>query len=421
MSNLPDAPNRPTQDPTFERARQLFTEGLAHFAGGRLDDAERCFLASLQLLPGRISTLVNLAGVRVRQGRGSDALDAAQQVLALEPGNADACFHRADALALTGRAEEALEGFRQAATLQPGALPWYRHGQVLQSLDRDGEALASYERAIAADPAFAPAWTNKGNILRERSQLREAAHAFRQAIAHGATDPLNAYYLASVSADAPPASAAPGAYVEGLFDHYADNFDHHVVEVLGYRAHEMLVSETIRLAPGRWFQSALDLGCGTGLCGAMLKTCSERITGVDLSAGMLAKARQGGHYAQLVQQDIDAFLQSSDARNDMVVAADVFIYVGALEKVFAGVQRVMEPGGMFCFSLEELPAQATAEFELRPSLRFAHSQRYARRLAHEHGFEWVHALRMPVRHDQRKAIDGLFVFLRKRPDTLNPS
>lgn len=415
MSNTPDALNRPAGAESFERARQLFVEGLEHFSGGRLAPAEQCFLASLALLPGRVSTLVNLAGVRVRLGRAAEALESAQQVLAQEPANADAWFHGADALALLARPEEALEAFSKAGTLQPAALPWYRHGQVLQSLGRDGEALASYQRAVAADPAFAPAWTNMGNILREDSRLDEAAHAFRQAIAHGGADELNAYYLASVSSDAASATdAAPAPYVEGLFDNYADSFDRHVVDVLGYRAHELLVSETIRLSPGRWFGSALDLGCGTGLCGATLRTCSERVTGVDLSGQMLARARQGGHYAQLVQQDIVAFLQAADTRYELVMAADVFIYVGALEAVFAGVQRVTEPGGMFCFSLEELPASDAADFALRPSLRFAHSERYARRLAAQHGFEWVHALRTPVRHDQRRPIDGLFVFLRKR-------
>ena len=414
MSNTPDALTRPAGADSFERARQLFVDGLAHFSAGRLAPAEQCFLESLALLPGRVSTLVNLAGVRVRLGRGAEALDAAQQVLAQEPDNADAWFHRGDALALTGRPEDAIESFSRAGTLRPAALPWHRRGQLLQSLERDREAMASYERAVRADPTFAPAWTHMGNILREHAQLREAAHAFRQAIAHGGPDELNAYYLASVSSDAPPSNAAPAPYVEGLFDNYADSFDNHVVEVLGYRAHELLVSETIRLSPGRWFQSALDLGCGTGLCGAMLRTCSERVTGVDLSGQMLAKARRGGHYAQLVQQDIDAFLQGTDTRHELVVAADVFIYVGALEAVFAGVQRVLEPGGLFCFSLEELPPGDAADFALRPSLRFAHSERYARRLAAAHGFEWLHALRTPVRHDQRQPIDGLFVFLRKR-------
>lgn len=414
MSLPPDASPTPSQD-TFERARQFFAAGLDMLAAGRLEAAEQSFLESLALLPDRVSTLINLAAVRVRLGNAAGALEAAERVLRLERRNADAWFQGAEALALVGRREEALQSFRNAAELNNAAMPWYRHGQILQDLERDDEALQSYERAIAADPAFAPAWTNKGNILRERSQLAEAAHAFRQAIAHGGGDALHDYYLAAVSSGdgAQAAANAPGQYVEGLFDAYANGFDQHVVDVLGYRAHEVLASEIMRLAPGQWFESVLDLGCGTGLCSARLKTCSGSLTGVDLSSQMLEKAQATGRYAQLVHQDIGSFLESTDTRHNLVIAADVFIYVGDLAPVFAGVRRVIETGGLFCFSLELAQHDKGADFELQPTLRFAHSEGYARRLAAEHGFEVAGMKYTPLRQDQRKAIDGLFVFLRK--------
>jgi predicted TPR repeat methyltransferase len=355
-----------------------------------------------------------LAAVRIRLARPADALETTQLLLRLEPQNPEAWFHRAEALALLKRREEALESFRQAGELHPAAMPWYRHGQILQDLNRDSEALDSYDRAIAVDPAFAPAWTNKGNILREMLRLPEAAHAFRQAIAHGGADELHGYYLASVTPGAHAASA-PEQYVETLFDEYADDFDHHVVDVLGYRAHEVLANELVRLAPGRRFRAVLDLGCGTGLCGALLKDRSDRIIGVDLSSQMLAKAQASGSYEALVHQDIDAFLHTTATRHDLVVAADVFIYVGDLASVFAGIGRVVEPDGMVCFSVEILPAGKDADFALQSTLRFAHSERYAQRLAAENGFEVIDTLRTPLRQDQRQAIDGLFVFLRKRP------
>ncbi|HYP70525.1 MAG TPA: tetratricopeptide repeat protein [Variovorax sp.] len=414
MSLPPDASTTPPSPEAFERARQLFVAGLEMLAGGRIEEAEQSFAASLELLPDRVSTLVNLAAVRVRLGRPAEALEAAERVLRIEPRNADAWFHGAEALAQGGRLEEALKAFGNAATLNKAAMPWYRHGQVLQDLERDDEALQSYEHAIAADPAFAPAWTNKGNILRERSRLAEAAEAFRQAIAHGGANELNDYYLAAVSSGGTQATAtAPDAYVEGLFDAYANGFERHVVDVLGYRAHEVLAGEITRLAPGRWFDSVLDLGCGTGLCSERLKTCSGSMIGVDLSSQMLQKAEATGNYATLVHQDIGSFLQATDTRHDLVMAGDVFIYVGDLAAVFAGVQRVTLPGGLFCFSLEVAQQDKGVEFELQPTLRFAHSESYARRMAAEHGFEVVRMLYTPLRRDQRNAIDGLFVFLRK--------
>ena len=413
MSPSSDATPLPQQE-AFERARQSFLGGLEQLAQGRLQEAEQSFLASLALLPGRVSTLVNLAAVRVRLGRPADALEAADQVLKLEPNDPDAWLHRAEALAQMARHEEALESFRQAGESGRKALPWYRHGQVLQDLQRDEEALQSYERAVAIDPAFAPAWTNQGNILRERSRIAEAQQAFRQAIAHGGQDALHAYYLASVSPDgAQAAPMAPSQYIEGLFDTYAEGFDHHVVDVLGYRAPEVLASRIGALAPGRRFRHALDLGCGTGLCGLQLKAWSERLTGVDLSSQMLAKAQATGCYQALVHQEVAEFLHATDTRHDLVVAADVFIYVGDLARVFTGLRRVLDDGGLFSFSVEALPDDAAAGFALRSTLRYAHSQRYVRALAADNGFEVVEVLGAPLRQDQRQPIDGLFFVLRK--------
>jgi predicted TPR repeat methyltransferase len=68
--------------------------------------------------------------------------------------------------------------------------------------------------------------------------------------------------------------------------------------------------------------------------------------------------------------------------------------------------------GVFCFTVEAL-ADAAADFALLPSLRYAHSTPYLARLAGAHGFEVVAMTRAPVREDQREAIEGLYVYLRR--------
>ena len=55
----------PMNTDAFERARAAFVAGIAAFESGRLEQAEAEFLASLALLPGRPSTLVNLASRRL--------------------------------------------------------------------------------------------------------------------------------------------------------------------------------------------------------------------------------------------------------------------------------------------------------------------------------------------------------------------
>lgn len=400
----------PAESADFEQARQCFVDGLADLLAGRFAEADQRFSASLTLLPDRISTLINLAAARLGLSRPDAALEAIDRVLALETENVEAWFHRGNAMAQLSRWDDALRSFERAGALSTTfADPWFRHGQVLQGLDRDDEAMHSYERAVAADARFAPAWTNIGTLLREVGRIGEAAGAFRKARENGAEDELNGYYLAAVGCGTVP-TTAPAVYVETLFDDYAGAFTAHVVEALDYRAHRTLAQTLEKIAPQRQFRRTLDLGCGTGLCGVLLKPMTGRLCGVDLSGGMLAEAEATAVYDVLTKQDIVEYMQQEPSTFDLVAAADVFIYVGDLSPVFAAVRRVLESGGIFCFSVE-LAASDTAEFELLPSLRYAHCERYLRKLADLHGFRVVQALQSQIRHDQRQAIDGLFMFL----------
>lgn len=396
-------------DDAFAHARTRFIEGLAALEAGRFEDAEISFLASLAHVPGRTSTLINLAATRLALGQPEGAIEAAAQVLAAEPGNADAWLHQATALGALGRHAEALAGWDAALKAGGPAGPlWLRHGQTLQALDRPLPALASYDRAVEADPTLVQAWTNRGNILREMHRLGEAAEAFRQALAHGGDADLHGYYLASLGAHAVP-STAPAAYVGPLFDDYAAQFDAHLVGTLHYSAHLTLTEplSTLGRVP---YASALDLGCGTGLCGPRVKRIARRLDGVDLSAGMLARAEALGVYDTLAQADIVAHLAATPAQHDLVLAADLFIYIGDLAPVFEGVRRVVAPRGVFCFSAE-LADNNKQDFQLLSSLRYAHSERYLHALAARHGFEVLRADQAPIREEQRMSIPGIFMYL----------
>ena len=68
----------------FERARACFIAGTDALQSGRLEEAESQFMASLQALPGRPSSLVNLAAVRRRLGRPGEAIGPLEQALAPE-------------------------------------------------------------------------------------------------------------------------------------------------------------------------------------------------------------------------------------------------------------------------------------------------------------------------------------------------
>jgi predicted TPR repeat methyltransferase len=362
---------RHPMDATFEQAKAFFLQGLAHYQAGRYAAADRDFAASLALLPGRPSTLTNLGAARLKLGRADEAAAVLQDALAQEPDNAEALGHLAAAQAELG---------------QPQA------------------ALRTVERALALQPRAGAAWTLRGTLLRELGRPAEAAAAYREALAHEADAQLVGYYLAGLGEGAPP-SGAPREYVEALFDQYAGGFDDHLVHALQYRAPELLVQGLRRPRHA----AALDLGCGTGLAAPLLRPRVNRLDGVDLSAQMVQRAAARGLYDAVAQDDLAQFLATTQRRYELLLAADVFIYVGELEAVFAGAARVLAAGGEFCFSVEA--AGDDEGCTLRPSLRYAHSERYIRMLAGSHGFHVRACERHPVRFDQGEPVPGLFAWL----------
>lgn len=396
-----------TVDPT-EQAKAFFFEGNALFEQGQLEDAAGRYQAALALVPGRPSILANLGVTLCRLGRWPEAVGLLTQATKADP------THR-DAWVALGLSQEALSNWSGAAhALQQGVKLGASTAQIqlslalcLLRLERPDEALKALDQALALDPTLAEAWSQRGSVLRDAGQYAEAARCFEQALAHGGDETLHRFYLASVRAGEATPAQPPRAYVEALFDEYADDFQSHLIQHLKYQAHETLLAP-LRVG-GQRFPLVLDLGCGTGLCGQLIRPHADAVDGVDLAQAMVEQARASGAYRRVEQGDLLGFLRSQTEPADLVIAADVFIYVGALDEVFAAVRQRLQPGGCFAFSVEL--AGDGQELQLRPSLRYAHSPAYVERLAQAHGFRVRQTWHAPLREDQRKPVAGLYVLL----------
>ncbi|TIV72405.1 MAG: methyltransferase domain-containing protein [Mesorhizobium sp.] len=278
--------------------------------------------------------------------------------------------------------------------------------------------LASGEPAQAAElllgalelaPQWAAGWFRLGEMQEAAGFLDQAAQAWTVALKLDPADRLGASLKLQLIGHAPAAAAPPGAFVETLFDHYADRFEEALVGTLGYRVPDVL-DRAIRLArPGR-FRLALDLGCGTGLMGERLRPIVERLEGYDISAGMLRKARAKGIYDQLSRADLQHFSYAGP-NADLVVAADVFIYVGALERIVGAVADTLADDGVFAFSVET--TAGGDDFALLPSRRYAHSEAYVRRVLAACGFSVLSLDPTVIRQDRSEPVDGLGVVAEK--------
>jgi predicted TPR repeat methyltransferase len=280
-------------------------------------------------------------------------------------------------------------------------------GQTLQHLARPLDALTAYERANALEPALGAAWTLRGHLLRQAGRLADASTCFNNAITCGEDATSHRYFLSALGLGALP-EAAPPAFVRALFDEYADRFEGELVDTLHYRGHLQVCEPLAALHP-RPFASALDLGCGSGLAAPLLRPLATRLAGVDLAPRMIAAATATGLYDELHASELLAHLHATTLRHDLVVACDVFIYLGNLAPVFDAVARVLEQGGVFAFSVEA--GDAESGYDLLPTLRFTHSEAYLRGLAQSHALRVTRCERAPLREGHGEAITGLVMHL----------
>lgn len=248
-------------------------------------------------------------------------------------------------------------------------------GTALLATGAQREAIAALQHALHLAPDDEDAALQLGHAWASLGE-RDRALGFYDQAGEAGTGPAAALRAA------PPAQRHTPAFVRALFDGYAATYDANMRGTLGYRGPELLV-EALQPwlgAPAGSPEGSLtgslaigDLGCGTGLCGPLLRSWAARIEGVDLSPRMLAVAARNGAYDALHQADLLDWLGQRPAGFDLLVAADVLNYFGDLAPVFAAAARALRPGGRFAFSVETASGQG---WSLGPKRRFCHAGAY---------------------------------------------
>ena len=246
----------------------------------------------------------------------------------------------------------------------------------------DQEAAADLAaQALEIAPDFAAAWFTLGEAQAALGRA-EAAQSFARALALRPDDPFGAGARAARLTGETPHALAP-AYVRALFDDYAGRFDIHLTGALAYRGPALLRDAVTAQGPRR-FARALDLGCGTGLSGAAFRDLCARIEGCDLSPAMIAQARAKACYDALEADHLLAFLTRREAEScDLVLAADVFVYLGDLGPVFSACARVLAQGGVFAFTTQAI---AAGTWRLLDDLRFGHGREWLAAALKDVGF-----------------------------------
>jgi len=294
-----------------------------------------------------------------------------------------------------------------------------RRADYARMLADGGEHAAAAElmaQAMELVPDWAAGWDLLGSFEEQAGNVGAAIAAWRRLEALDDEGVFGARLKLAAHDAAPAGEGTAVGYVEALFDQYAPQFEAALVGKLGYRVPEMLdalvAGEMARLGIER-FDKALDLGCGTGLMGERLRSKVDFLEGVDISAAMIAETARKGIYDRLQKAELVAALNARRAEADLMTAADVFIYCGALQPVLAALVPALKPGGLVAFSLEAHEGEEA--LFLRPSLRYAHGVAATRDTLVLAGLDILRFETAILRFDRGAPVTGILVMARKPP------
>ena len=438
----------PAQPPAADAAeiRAQLEAAVAALQSDKFDAAEALLLQVLAFDAGQPDALHFLGILRHRQGDADAALALMARALQREPAHAGIHINRGNVLYENGRAQEAVAAYQAAIEHEPGsAQAWANLGTALHGLGDLAQARHAWQRTVQLDDGNADAWYGLSRTLIELGEVRDGLIANSRAIAlwpqqlQGREqviralvlldrrdeaerlyrewleeDPGNAvarHQLAAIRQHDAPARASD-AYVESVFDSFAAHFDGQLA-ALGYQAPQQVAQALSARCRADASLQIADLGCGTGLCGPLLRPFARRLVGCDLSTAMLVKARQRDCYDALHKVELEYFLRHEPASFDVLVSADTLCYFGPLDGVCAAAAGALRPGGCFVFTVEALDDEREP-WRLQTSGRYAHGRTHVEAALRAAGFDDLDCQRSVLRQEAGLPVPGWRVSAERR-------
>jgi len=401
----------------FGRARKVrdipeidLHEGLCYLMKGANDKAESLFNRVIERMPEYEWGHIQKGKLLLQAKRSSEA---------------EACFARA--LKCNANAYEALHGMAMVSeqqshydqatryamqAIQANPNGWESHMQlgsllITQHQYTMAEQVLTQASALQPDNAYIMQLLIV-TLIRQNKHAQALAQ-LDQMLVKAPDNKMLRYFQAMLRGDR--VETSPTEYIVNLFDYYADRFDHHLQQVLGYKVPQLLAQMVAEMNPSK-NQTLLDLGCGTGLLAEAFKDFTSQRVGVDLSSRMIAKARDRKLYNALYAQDIVEFMKGCEQRFDLVTAADVVVYIGDLAPIFKSVRAVLADSGLFMFSIEK--NEHIVDYSLTSTGRYTHAPGYVEHLCLEEGYEIVQQRDITGRMENDMPVASMAYILKKR-------
>lgn len=419
---------------------ETLSQAIECLRKGDLTAAEKGLRAILDAEPEHAEALHYAGVLSHHRGDSKRAVELIRHSLEIDSSQVGAHNNLGNILRALGQTQEAVESYFEALKIDPYySDSWCNIGVVMRNLGNLEQAVQMLVYAVEFNPNHAESWHNLGMNLANLGQIEKAAEAL-QKCAETAGDSrwyppgMHAYILAALGQNKAAeeiltrylerdpghetanhmlaalrgenlARASEG-YVRAHFDGFANDFDA-VLKNLDYRAPEIVAERVGQLlGDGPPFAEVLDLGCGTGLCGVLIRQMCQRLTGVDLSRGMLRRAAKREVYDKLEEAELCGYLDAwPEGGCDLAVCVDTLCYMGELEPVFAGLRHALRPGAPFVATVEA--HDDDPGYHLTISGRYTHAASYIRAAAEAAGLAVTGMEKVVLRKEMGQPVNGL--------------
>ncbi|MDF1678687.1 MAG: tetratricopeptide repeat protein [Legionellaceae bacterium] len=405
LKSIPD-----DNDLTNEIDRQFYT-GVIALLKEELNAAESTFLSVLSLDATHADARTNLGVIALRRGQSQQAITYFSEALGFDETHENARNNLAATFIHHNRFENARTHYTILIKDHPNNPEYhYNAGVAEMALGHLNEARAHFKSVLTQNPTHGPSLTNLASIASRLNQTASAVRYLKRATKVNPHDKSSAFMLDALTQNHAKHEASP-EYAKNLFDNYALHYEKHMQDTLNYSVphhvaqllHQILPNTTLTTQnTPLQVDRALDLGCGTGLSGVVLRELSHYLAGVDLSPKMLEEAKQKGIYDALYEADIITFLNEPHPHFSLIVAADVLPYLGELDTLFQAIQKNIAPSGLFLFTTE---MTSLPDFILQKTARFAHHPDYIASLATQYRFNILQQKTFVARQQDDKGLE----------------
>jgi len=397
------------KEPTFINA--WYNLGLALNKTNQLNEARQTWQKIINLAPDHLAARFQLASLLMKTEKTDEALTEFLLIEKIEPHHFETQSNLAACYVKKGRLIDARIHYKKALELESkDTQTLFNLGVLETQLGDMDSAIQYYQKAVLLDPDFFAAHNNLGALFIAKEHIPFALRHFQKA-ARLQPDNTSLQYTIQALSQNSRLLSAPTDYIKSLFDSYADHYDQHLLTALDYQIPLHFERILKKQQPAHNTLDILDLGCGTGLCGTIVKSFAKTLTGVDLSEKMLDIARDKNMYDTLECNDLNSFFTQHNTTYDLIIAGDVLVYIGELDLFFQQIQKALRHGGLFLFNTE---ISETENHTMNQSGRFSHQKKYIETLAKKNHLDITHYEKAVTRLQNNEPVYGHLFALKNR-------